>query len=123
MAEKDIERSILDWLNVIDGCFAIKINTIGVFDPTRKVYRKITNKHIHKGTSDILACYRGRFVAIEVKYRYSKPSANQKLFLKRIRENGGVSLWTNSLEDCKVKFRNHFPDHRYSNEPLFDEVY
>jgi len=120
--EKKIESAILDWLNLIDGCFAIKINTMGVFDPKRKVWRKNTNPHIHNGTSDILACYRSRFCAIEVKAGSNKPSENQRIFLERIKKNGGVSFCTNSLEHCKKTFSNHFPDFRFKNEPLFTEL-
>ena len=120
--EKQIENQILDWLNLIDGCFAIKINTVGIFDPKRKVYRKNNNPHIHNGTSDILACYRGRFCAIEVKAGYGKPSENQKLFLQRVEKAGGVSFWTNDFTKCKIKFGEFFPDYRFKNKPLFEEV-
>lgn len=123
MPEKDIERSILEWLNLIDGCFAIKINTMGVYDQKKGVWRKNRNKHIHNGTSDILGTYRGRFFAIEVKYKYNKPSENQKIFLQKIKNNGGVAFWTNSLEACKIEFKKHFPDFRFVDHPLFDEVF
>lgn len=122
ISEKQLETSILDWLNLIDGCFAIKINTTGIFDPKRKVWRRITNKHIHTGTADILFCYRGRFGAIEVKVGTNKPKENQIEFLKRIKKNGGISFWTNDFQQCKKKFAEHFPDYRFKNEPLFSEI-
>jgi len=121
--EKQLETAILDWLNLIDGCFAIKINMTGIYDARRKVWRKNNNKHIHNGTSDILACYRGRFCAIEVKVGYNKPSENQRLFIQRIKENGGVSFWTKDFTQCKVEFKKHFPDFRFKNAPLFNEVF
>lgn len=107
--EKLIETSILDNLNIIPECFAFKVNTTGVYDPRKRVFRKNNNPHIHNGTSDILGTYKGRFFAIEVKAGYAKPSDKQKLFLKRIEQNGGVALWANSLDLALEKFKEAFP--------------
>ena len=106
--EKALEKLILDWLNTIKGCFAFKVNTTGIYDPKKRILRKITNPHIHKGTSDILGLYRGRFFAIEVKHGYGKPSKQQKLFITRVVSNGGVAWTTNNFEETKIKFINTF---------------
>ena len=107
--EKLIENSILDNLNIIPECFAFKVNTTGVYDPRKRVFRKNNNPHIHNGTSDILGTYKGRFFAIEVKAGYAKPSDKQKLFLKRIEQNGGIAFWANSLDLALEKFKEAFP--------------
>lgn len=120
--EKILETRILDWLNSIESCFAFKINNTGIFDTKRKVFRKNTNPHIHNGISDILVNYKGNFGAIEVKAGYNKPSLSQTKFMNRIIENGGFSFWTNDFELCKKKFQKLFPNLKYKNPPIFDEV-
>jgi penicillin-binding protein-related factor A (putative recombinase) len=122
MSEKDLENRILDWLNSLDKCFAFKINTTGVYDPKKKVFRKNNGKHLHNGTSDIIGEIDGRFFAIEVKYGYNKPSENQIKFIERIKDNGGVSFWTNDFEKCKIAFFKYFPNVRTKGELLFEEI-
>lgn len=58
------------------------------------------------GIPDILACYRGYFVAIEVKSPTGKGRASdiQKLKIKAIREAGGVAFITDNLEDVEKVF-------------------
>ncbi len=53
----------------------------------------------YPGTSDILAVYRGRFVAIEVKAPGGHPSGNQRLFLERVRSGGGIAILAYSVDD------------------------
>ena len=120
--EKDLEHRILDWLNSLLKCFAFKINTTGVYDAKRKVWRKNNSKHIHKGTPDILGEIDGRFFAIEVKAGYNKPSQDQVKFLDRIQKNGGVSFWTNDFEKCKITFLKYFPNSKDKEKPLFTEI-
>ena len=125
--EKEIEYLILDWLNSIVGCFAFKINTTGIYDPTKRTFRKNMNPHVHRGTCDIIGEYKGRFFAIEVKAGYQKPNDNQHLFMRRIRANGGIAFWINDFEKCKKEFIAHFQDIRFErdecgHEILFNEV-
>lgn len=120
--EKDLETRILNWLNSIEGCFAIKINTTGIFDPVRKVYRKNTNPHIHNGTSDILGLYKGSFFAIEVKVGRNKASDAQKLFLKRILNNGGKAWITRDYEQCKRLFVEAFDRPKYSATQIGEKL-
>lgn len=55
----------------------------------------------HKGISDIICCINGRFVAIELKADEGAPSAHQLLFLKNIREVGGIGAVCYTLADVK----------------------
>lgn len=54
------------------------------------------------GIPDILGCYRGRFVALEVKIpgRASTLSKRQRLMLTRIRQHGGTSAMITSTQDA-----------------------
>lgn len=99
MLEKDIESQILKWLNFQPGVFAFKINTVGVYDASRGIYRTNRNPFIINGTSDILGTVHGRFIAIEVKTpkTIKKISENQQRFLDKVTQMGGHSIAVSSL--------------------------
>lgn len=106
VTEKQIESQILYWLNFQAQTFAFKVNTVGVFDPKRKIFRRNMNPYLIRGTSDILGVHRGRMLAIEVKTpssykRFMKsPTEGDELqaaFLAKVRNNGGLSLVACSL--------------------------
>jgi len=62
-----------------------------------------------KGTSDILVCYQGKFVAIEVKRPGWKPPGRnaksykhyyqQKEFIDEVQAAGGIGFFTTSVEE------------------------
>lgn len=58
------------------------------------------------GIPDILCCYKGLFIGIEVKSPTGKGRASdiQKLKVKRIRECGGIAFITDSLEEVERLF-------------------
>lgn len=57
------------------------------------------------GVPDILCCYGGYFIAIEVKRKSGgKVSARQKFNLNHISENGGIGISANSLDIVKDVF-------------------
>ena len=96
--EKDIQRTILDYLNM-QGHYAVRINTQGVpihgedgitgFRPSPQ-----------KGISDILCCLKGgRFLAVEVKSGDGKPTPEQDQFLKDITDRGGIGTVVWSLDE------------------------
>lgn len=55
------------------------------------------------GVPDLLICYKGVFVGIEVKApgKLSETRALQKYNLQRIKDSGGVSASLDSLDDLK----------------------
>ena len=120
--EKLLENRILDWLNSLADCFAFKVNTTGIYDAKRKVWRKINGKHIHRGTCDIFGVIDKQFFGIEVKAGYNKPSPDQTKFMERIKLANGVTFWTNDFEKCKSTFIKHFPKSRHKDELLFSEI-
>jgi hypothetical protein len=52
-----------------------------------------------KGIADILGCWKGRFVAIEVKRPGGRISQEQERFLEAIRRHGGIGFVARSVED------------------------
>jgi hypothetical protein len=95
--EKDIEKSICDWLR-IKGVFFRKIPMGGYFDTTRRTFRKHTNPYVGVGISDLLLCWNGRWVSIEVKRPGGKQTGSQIEFERELKTAGGVYFLVNSIE-------------------------
>jgi hypothetical protein len=98
-AEKTIENEILNALNQLPMCFAFKINTIGVYDPVIGNYRTLS-KFVLPGTSDILCCIQGKFVAIEVKDSSGTLSQAQLTFLGKVERCGGAAITARTAQDA-----------------------
>jgi len=93
----NITKGIINYLKS-KGHFARRINTTGIFDENKKLFRRSSNK----GTSDIIACvscrnepggiYFGQFLAIEVKNKGTKDtlSDDQKKFGDEVVNAHGV---------------------------------
>lgn len=84
-SEKSIENSIKKYLNDL-GCYVIKYHGGG--------YSRV-------GVPDILACYRGIFLGIEVKNSKGKTSPLQDANIDLINRAGGHSIVARSLQDVK----------------------
>ena len=112
MNEKQLENLILDYLN-FRGCFAWKNQTTGIYDPTRKAFRRPFNKHHVKGIPDIIGMTRGAMFTIEVKAPLKsgnkrKPeslfkllSDEQKEYFRKSKFFGVPHLVTDNIDDVK----------------------
>lgn len=99
--ESDIQNSILEYLNAM-GILCWRNNNIGVWDPTKKIYRKSTSCYHLKGISDILGIVDSRMLCIEVKRpKGSKVSADQIAFIEMINKHGGLAFVARSIDDVK----------------------
>lgn len=108
MLEKDIEASILYWLNYQMGCYAIKIHTKGTWDQ-RGFFRK-PGKFVAIGCADIVFVYYGLFGCFEVKtpkaYKkfFSSPGEHelrQQSFLQQVKSKGGFAEVVCSLDQVQ----------------------
>lgn len=88
--EQNIQTSIMNYISSIGG-LPIKFNNFGIYAKA--------------GVSDILACIKGRFVAIEVKRPCNKPSAVQLQFIAAVNSIGGLAFWADNLQDVKDKLK------------------
>ena len=101
MLEKEIENLILDYLSYRPGYYW-KNQSVGIYDPTKRKFRKSNNRHHVLGVADILGVKNdGQFVAIEVKTKKGRLSENQKAYLQKVEANGGLSFVARSVEDVK----------------------
>ncbi len=86
MKEKAIENKIKQYLKTVDALYFFKEHG-GLYGTA--------------GVPDIICCYKGRFIALEVKAPDGKPTALQEATINRIREAGGVAEVVRSVEEVK----------------------
>ena len=90
--EQNIQTAIMDYIKSIGG-LPIKQNQIGIY--------------AQAGVPDIIACIRGRFVAIEVKKTGQKPKPIQYAFIDAINGCGGLAFWADNLEDVRKTIKEN----------------
>lgn len=83
MREKNIENKIKSYLKS-KGAYYVKY---------------FGNQFSQVGVPDILACYKGMFIGIEVKNEKGKTSPLQDVNIKQIQDAGGYSIVARSVED------------------------
>jgi len=87
MLEKTITNIILKYLKTLPDCFS---------------YKEHGGMYGRAGLPDIICCYRGRFVAFEVKTETGKLTKLQEITLQKINEASGVAYKVTSLLEVKV---------------------
>ena len=87
MTEQQLQSRILHYLNA-KGAYNVKVITAS-----------------KAGVPDILCCYKGQFIGIEVKVGRNKPSALQEYNLKAIEQAGGIGILAYSIEDVVLSIR------------------
>lgn len=102
MTEKQIENNILCFLEFV-GIYAWKNQSVGIYDPVKKIYRKSNNRFHKKGVADILGIIDGKFLAIEVKTPKGTISPEQRVFITKINESGGVAFVARSVQQCALE--------------------
>ena len=81
MLEKEIQNEIVDYL---------KQNRIFFF------------QNYADGLPDIIICYKGRFIGLELKKpKTGRAQGHQKIISKEIRKSGGISAFPTSLTEVK----------------------
>ncbi len=122
LTEKQIENSILAYLLITPGCLIYKHNNTGVYDPNKETFRKVVNKFIPSGASDLYGSFWSRATFIEVKtpdeYSYiashyeelkkyvgkdKKKSRyrDQILFLEDQKKAGCIAFFADSIQRVK----------------------
>ena len=112
--ETDLVRACLDWL-ALHRIKAWRMNNTGIFDPARKVFRSF---HGERGVPDILGIFPqtvrlddgstvtfGNFLGVECKRPGEKPRPEQEMFLREIRDRGGIGLCVHSLTELEEQLR------------------
>ena len=89
MREKAITNQILKYLKSIPECFAFKEHG-GIYGVS--------------GLPDIICCYKGKFVAFEVKTEKGRLSKLQEFMITKINGSGGMAFKVTSLQEVKYLF-------------------
>jgi Holliday junction resolvase len=83
--ESQIQAAILNYLRSLGWwCWAVKA--------------AVCNE---RGVPDVLCCYKGRFVAFEIKTQKGKLSGPQKIQILRIHRAGGRASMVRSIDEVK----------------------
>lgn len=111
MRENELANHICHWL-LKWGAFVWINDSVGIYDPTRKAFRKNRNPYRIAGVADIIGITgvlkgiwpfdRPTPLAVEVKLPGNKQSDDQIAFEKRFVEAGGVYVLAYSLLDVKT---------------------
>ena len=51
-------------------------------------------------------------LAIELKYKKNKPTANQKIWLDKLSKNNWLAVWLNDYDDCINLINKYFADEK-----------
>ena len=87
MLEKNITNKILKYLKTLDKCYSFKEHG---------------GSYGSAGIPDIICCYRGRFVAFEVKNEKGKTTVLQDVNIRNIQKADGIAVVVRSLEEVKT---------------------
>ena len=95
MKEKAITNQILKYLKSLPECFAFKEHG-GLYNTS--------------GIPDIIVCYKGKFMAFEVKNERGKLSKLQEITIEKIRNAKGMAFKVTSLEEVKEILKGVMPE-------------
>lgn len=87
MKESDIVRAILKYLKTVPDCFFWKEHG-GMYDTA--------------GIPDIICCYRGKFMAFEVKTEKGRTTALQESVINKIQKCGGKTAVVRSVDEVRI---------------------
>ena len=98
-AATELTNKIIDFI-YHQGGYAWRASSVGVYDQQRRAYRTAAKK----GVSDVLSCFKGRLVAIEIKIGADRLSAEQEGFILNINHAAGLALVVKNFEDFMVEW-------------------
>ena len=86
MLEKNIVAAIMRYLKTVPGCFA---------------WKEHGSMYGTAGIPDIICCYRGQFVGLEVKRPGKKLTALQEKTIAKINAAGGVAAMVTGVDEVR----------------------
>jgi Holliday junction resolvase-like predicted endonuclease len=101
-AANSLTKAIINYIT-LKGGYAVRINTQGQYDEKRGIWRK---SHTRLGTSDVIACYRGQFVSVEVKVGKDRQSPEQVKTEQDVKRAGGLYWMVRTLDEFIELFEN-----------------
>lgn len=84
------------------GGYAWRASSTGIYDQRQHAFRTAPKK----GVSDVLGCFKGRLLAIEVKIGKDRLSDEQSGFLGNIENAGGLCFVAKDFDSFKDWWKN-----------------
>lgn len=103
-AANELTNQIIDFV-YRQGGYAWRSASVGVFDAKRMHFRAAAKK----GVADVLACFKGQLIAIEIKIGADRLSPEQEGFLENINAAGGNSCVVKDFEGFKEWWIAQYP--------------
>ena len=100
--ESSVMDAVCEYLHMM-GYFFFRVNNVGVYDPVKKIHRKLPKWAI-KGVSDLIVVWRGQTFFIELKAPKGKLSPDQEAFQASVENNDGDYHVVRSVEDIQQLF-------------------
>ena len=103
-AASELTNQVIDFI-YRQGGYAWRASSVGVFDSRRAIFRASAKK----GVSDILACFKGQLIAVEVKIGRDRLSPEQEGFLENISAVGGNTFVAGSFDGFRAWWAKQYP--------------
>lgn len=102
MKEGIIQTQILEYLRLQNNLYYTRLNSTGVFDPTKKVFRR-PSPHQKHGIPDIMIIKDNKVIFLECKSDVGKQSEYQKEF-QQVCDNNKIDYYVvRSLDEvCDI---------------------
>lgn len=100
----ELTNQIIDYV-YRQGGYAWRASSVGVYDSKMQKFRAAAKK----GVSDVLVCFMGNLVAVEVKIGKDRLSDEQVGFMRNIDHAGGHSIVASDFEQFVVSWKILFP--------------
>ena len=104
-AASELTNQIIGFIHRAGG-YAWRANSVGIYDAKKGVHRAGAKK----GVSDVLACYRGVLVAIEVKIGKDRLRPEQEGFIANVRHVGGRAFVAKDFQTFTLEWRRQTSD-------------
>jgi len=92
----DLTNQVINHIYLAGG-FSYRSSSVGVFDTKRMHFRAAAKK----GVADVIGCFKGRFIAVEIKIGTDRLSDEQEGFMRNIEHVGGKAIVAKDLEGFK----------------------
>ena len=86
MKESQLVQNIRKYLGTLPKCF---------------FWKEHGGQYGTAGIPDIIVCYKGRFIALEVKIGSNQPTRLQAATIEQIRRAGGIAVVVSSVDEVK----------------------
>ena|SRR3990167_8451634 len=93
-AAAELTNQIIDFV-YRKGGYSWRSSSVGIYDQQKRAYRTSAKK----GVADVLAVFKGRFIAIEVKIGKDRLSPEQEGFILSVNHAGGKAFVVHDFDE------------------------